>query len=141
MSILNPEDINKLEAKISALEKLTSAEFKIIFCRHAWLGLNRKASQLFKKYKLDKSQERNTVLILIVEQHKELLIYGDIGIYQRSPTQHWPLARDAILKEFINKEYYIGLSKGIEMIATNLIEHFPADKTNRNEVSNEIIFI
>jgi uncharacterized membrane protein len=141
MSILNPEDINKLEAKISALEKLTSAELKIIFCRHAWLGLHQKASQLFKNYKLDKNQERNTVLILVVEQHKELLIYGDTGIHQLSPTQHWPLVRDAILEEFKNKEYYIGLSKGIEMIAANLIAHFPTDKTNRNEVSNEIIFI
>lgn len=141
MSILNQEDIHKLEAKISALEKMTSAEFKIIICKHAWLGVKRKAFQLFKKYNLDKTQERNAVLLLIVEKDKELLIYGDTGIHQKSSTQHWPAVRDAILDEFKNNEYYTGISTGLEMIATNLIKHFPVNDTDTNKVSNEIIFI
>jgi uncharacterized membrane protein YgcG len=84
MSILNQEDIRKLEVKISALETMTSAEFKIIICNHAWLGIKHKASQLFKKYGLDKTQERNAVLLLVVAKDKELLIYGDTGIHEKS---------------------------------------------------------
>jgi len=141
MSILNQEDIHKLEAKISALETMTSAEFKIIICKQAWLGIKRKAYQLFKKYDLDKTKESNAVLLLIVEKDKELLIYGDTGIHKKSSIDHWPLVRDAILNEFRNRDYYTGLSTGIEMIAANLIEHFPAETNNENEVSNEIIFI
>jgi len=141
MLLLNQEDIHKLEAKIAALEVMTSAEFKIIICKHAWMGLKRKAYRLFKKYGLDKTKAKNAVLLLVVEKDKELLIYGDTGIHQVSSTQHWPAVRDAILEEFKSNEYYTGLSTGIEMIATNLIEHFPADSTNIDEVSNAIIFI
>ena len=141
MSILNQEDIHKLEAKISVLETMTSAEFKIIICKQAWLGIKRKASQLFKKYDLDKTKESNAVLLLIVEKDKELLIYGDTGIHKKSSIDHWPSVRDVIIKEFRNNDYYTGLSTGIEMIAANLIEHFPAEMNNENEVSNEIIFI
>jgi uncharacterized membrane protein len=141
MPILTEEHKRKLEAKISALENLTSAEFKIIMCKHAWLGVKRKAARLFKQYHLDRTKERNAVLLLIVESDKELLIYGDTGIRQESTTDHWALVRDSILEEFKKDEYYTGLSVGIEMIAENLIQHFPADASNSNEVSNEIIFI
>ena len=140
MSLLTQDEIHKLESKIRVLETRTSAEFKIIFCQHAWTGIKRKAKQLFKKYGLDKTQDRNAVLLLIVEQDRELLIYGDEGIHKKSATEHWPAVRDAILENFGRREYYIGLSAGIEMIAENLTEHFPAQVDNQNEVSNEIIF-
>jgi len=141
MPILNQQEIRNLETKISALETMTSAEFKIIICKNAWLGIKHKAFQVFKKYGLDKTQENNAVLLLIVEKDKEILIYGDTGIHKKSSTDHWPSVRDTILEEFKKADYYTGLASGIEMIAANLIEHFPAKKSNENEVSNEIIFI
>jgi len=141
MSILSKEEIQKIEAKITTLETMTSAEFKIIICKNAWMGIKRKAYKLFKKYNLDKTKEKNAVLLLVVEKSKELLIYGDQGIHKKSSTNHWTLVRDVILNDFKNDNFYAGLSSGIEMIATNLIEHFPANKDNKNEVSNEIIFI
>lgn len=141
MTLLNQEDIKKLEIKICALEKMTSAEFKIIVCKHAWLGIRWKASRLFKKYKLGKTTHRNAVLLLVIEKDKELLIYGDKGIYQNSSTQNWPVISEAILKAFKSDDFYLGLSSGIELIAGNLIKHFPADNNKKNEVSNAILFI
>jgi len=140
MSLLDQEEIRHLEAKIGAMESMTSAEFKIIVCKHAWLGIARKASKLFKQYGLDQTQDRNAVLLLVVEKHKELLIYGDVGIHEKTSTDHWPSVRDAILSEFKKQNHYSGLSTGIEMIASNLMEHFPAGSEQANEVSNEIIF-
>lgn len=141
MSLLTQNEIHMLETKISVLEKLTSAEFKIIFCQHAWAGIQRKAEKLFKKYGLDKTRERNAVLLLIVEKDRELLIYGDEGIHQKSSTEHWPAVRDAILEGFRSDDFYTGISTGIEMVVENLKQNFPADDNNHSEVSNEILFI
>lgn len=141
MSLLTQNETIKLQAKISALEKLTSAEFKIIFCKHAWTGIQRKAEKLFNKCGLNKTHERNTVLLLIVEKDRELLIYGDEGIHRESSTEHWPAVRDAILDDFRRGDFYSGLSTGIEMVAENLMQCFPADGSKRNEVSNDILFI
>lgn len=141
MALLTQSEVQKLEAKISALEKLTSAEFKIIFCQHAWTGIQRKAEKLFKKYGLHKTRERNAVLLLIVEHDRELLIYGDEGIHQKSSTEHWPAVRDAMINDFRRDNFYTGISTGIEMVVKNLMQHFPADDNNQNEVSNEILFI
>ena len=38
---------------MGTLENMTSAEFKIIICKHAWLGIQRKAAKFFKKYGLE----------------------------------------------------------------------------------------
>ncbi len=141
MSLLTKDEIHKLELKVHTLERMTSAEFKIIFCKHAWMGIKRKAAKLFKEYELDKTRERNAVLLLVAEKDKELLIFGDEGIHQKSSIEHWPAVRDSIIDSFRNSDYYAGLSTGIEMVAENLIQHFPAGEDNCNEVSNEILFI
>lgn len=141
MSLLELPEIEKLELKIKALEAMTSAEFKIIFCKHAWLGIKRKASQLFKKYQLDQTKDRNSVLLLVVEKDREIAIVGDVGINEISPNEHWSVVRDAILSDFKREHYYVGLSTGLDLIASNLVESFPTDENNHNEVSNAIIFI
>ncbi len=141
MPLLTQDEIHKLEAKISTLETLTSAEFKIVFCQHAWAGIQHKAEKIFKKYRLDKTRERNTVLLLIAQKDRELLIYGDEGIHQRSSTEHWPAVRDAIINDFRCGDFYTGISTGIEMVAENLMQHFPVTDDNHNEVSNEILFV
>jgi uncharacterized membrane protein len=141
MSLLTQDEIHKLEVKISILESMTSAEFKIIFCQHAWTGIQRKAEKLFKKYGLGKTRGRNAVLLLIVEKDREVLIYGDKGIHQKSSTEHWPSVCEAILDNFRSSDYYTGLTTGLEMIAENLLQHFPVDGSNHSEVCNEILFV
>ena len=141
MSLLKQSEIAKLELKIKTLETMTSAEFKIIFCKHAWLGVKHKAGQLFKKYQLDKTKDRNSVLLLVVEEDREIAIFGDVGINEKSSTEHWSVITDAILSDFKSESYYIGLSTGLDLIASNLVERFPTDESNHNEVSNAIIFV
>lgn len=140
MALLNRMEVKKLEAKIAAAEKLTSAEFKVIICNHAWFGLRKKAIRLFRKYQLDETQDRNAVLFLIVEKDRQLIIYGDEGIHEKTGTTHWEFIRDRVIDEFRTKEFYRGTSMGIHLIAQSLIEHFPAAAENENEVSNAVIF-
>jgi len=140
MSLLNETEKRKLEAKIGALENLTSAEFKIVISNRAWMGSKRKAARLFKKYGLEKTPDRNAVLLLVLKNDRELVLFGDEGIYQKSSTHHWPAVRNAIVEEFKKDEYYVGLSIGIEMIAENLVHHFPVENGAGREISNEIIY-
>lgn len=139
--MLNQDEKKRLEMKIAALENLTSAEFKIIICQRAWMGIKRKAQYLFKKYHLDKTENRNAVLLLVVEKDKELLVYGDVGVCEETVSDHWLKVRTTVLKAFKNDAYYVGLSSGLEMIADNLSEQFPAPNNNNNEVNNEVIYL
>jgi len=138
--ILSKEDTQHLEMKIAAAEQLTSAEFKIIIAKRAWFGARKKAIKLFKKYQLDKTRERNAVLLLVLEKDRQLLIYADEGIHTKVGIGRWELIRDEVLAEFSKNEYVEGLGLGIHLIVDSLVEHYPAPEHHINEVSNEIIF-
>lgn len=138
--MLSKEEIKKLENKIFAAEQMTSAEFKIVVCKRAWLGISKKAISIFKKFHLDKTQDRNAVLFLIIEKDKQLLIYGDKGIHEKTGISHWENIKNKVIDDFKNNDYYGGISVGIHLIAKSLADHYPANQNNKNEISNAIIF-
>jgi uncharacterized membrane protein len=137
--VLNPEEIKKIETKIAAVESMTSTEFKIIICSHAWMGLKRKAHKLFIKHGLDKTKERNAVLILWVEKDREFLIYGDEGIHSKVGENFWLEVRDQMLVSIKESGIPAGLSMGLHLLADILAEHFPSTE-EVDELSNKIIF-
>lgn len=137
--MFNPTETKKLEAKIAAVEALTSAEFKIIICPHAWMGLKRKARKLFHKHGLDKTNERNAVLILLVEKDREFLIYGDKGIHSKVGEDFWLEVRDHMRTAFKEEGIAAGLSIGLLMLADILAEHFP-ETEQADVLSNTIIY-
>lgn len=138
--MLKDDDIRRVETKIAALEQLTSAEFKVIVCAHAWFGLKRKARQLFAKHQLDKTRERNGVLILLVEKDREFLVYGDEGIHSKVGQNFWQDTSAAMMKDFKRGDFAQGLIAGLHQLADVLTIHFPARETKANELSNEILF-
>jgi len=138
--VLSKNEVRKLEAKIAALEKLTSAEIKVIISDRSWFGIRTKAKSLFRKFNLDRTKERNAVLFLVLVKDRQILIYGDTGIHQRVETDGWELICTEVLQKFKQDEYLEGIALGIHLIADSLIQHFPSSQENANEVSNEIIF-
>ncbi len=140
MALLTDEEIGRIERKIEAAEKLTSAEFKVIIAKRAWFGFRKKAMRLFRKYNLDQTKDRNSVLLLILEKDRRILIYGDEGIHRKVGTAHWETIRDKVIENFKQGDFAQGLALGIHMIADSLIEFFPATDNQTNEISNEIIF-
>jgi uncharacterized membrane protein len=71
---LSQEELSRVTAKIAGAEKLTSAEIKLVIVRHCWIDIWKKAQQTLKKYNLDKTQDRNCVLILLVTTNRQFLI-------------------------------------------------------------------
>ncbi len=140
MALLTSIEIQHLETKIAAAEKLTSAEFKIIIAKRAWFGFRKKAIRLFKKYNLHQTKQRNAVLLLILEKDQQLLIYGDEEIHQKVGNAGWEAICEEVIAEFKCGEYALGIALGLHLITDNLVEHFPALEKKTNEVSNEIIF-
>ncbi|SMF05712.1 Predicted membrane protein [Alteromonadaceae bacterium Bs31] len=138
--LLEKEEIERLEKKTAAMERLSSAEFKLVFCKHAWLGIRRKAKQIFKKYRLNETDNRGCVLLLIVEKDREMLIYGDKAVNEKLGEGAWLPIRDAILAEFRQGEFELGLSIGLQMLTDQLAQHFPPLAQAKDEISNEIVF-
>jgi uncharacterized membrane protein len=131
---------NQISRAIEQAEKATSAEIKLIVLRHCWLDIKRKAAELFKKQGLDKTQQRNAVMILLVTTNHEFLIYGDEGIHQKVGQSFWNDVKDAMAAHFDRDEFGTGLQVGIERIGEKLHTYFPSQLDDKNEIGDEISY-
>jgi len=84
----------RINSTIKDAERKTSAEIKLVIARHCWTNIKVKASKIFKQLGLDKTKERNCVLILFIVTNREFLIYGDQGIHEKVGQGFWDDRRD-----------------------------------------------
>ena len=139
-AFLTEQAISRVEAKISAAEKRTSAEIKVIIDAKGAKDLRKRARKLFKKHGLYKTAQRNGVLILVEPSIRRFLIYGDKGIHERVGQDFWNEIRDAMLTCFKENRIADGLSIGIHLIGEILARFFPHHEGDINEISNRVVF-
>lgn len=125
---------------IAEAELNTSGEIRVHIestCKEDVLD---RAAFIFKELEMHKTELRNGVLFyLSVEDHK-LAILGDSGINSQVPKNFWLEIKDFLISEFRNGRYTEGLSEGILKAGIQLKQHFPYQKGDVNELSNEISF-
>ena len=137
---LSRDEIDRIEAKIAAVERLTSAELRVVLTRSTWLGIKTKARTVFRKYQLDKTAERNAVLLLIDFRNQEILVYGDEGVDSLVGQDFWNDVRDAMVEEFRGGKLADGISIGIRIVGEKLSLLYPPKSSDVDEISNALIF-
>ncbi len=137
---LTAEETEQVSRAITEAESRTSAEFKLLIVRHCFDDIRRKASRLFRKHGLDKTVQRNAVMIMIVTTNRELLIYGDQGIHQYVQDDYWTSIRDQIVEGFKAGLHGHTLQQAIIAIGNTLAEHFPIQPGDVNEIPNEVAY-
>ena len=139
-SLLSREEIDRLEAKIGAVEELTTDEVRIAVARPSWLGIKRKARKLFEKHGLSATPERNAVLLVVDPKSHELVVYGDEGVSSRTRDEFWDEVRDAMIAELREGRIADGLSVGVRLVGEELARLFPRNGTKKERHPNAIIF-
>ena len=125
---------------IGEAERNTSGEIRVhieSLCREDVLD---RAAFIFKKLEMHKTELRNGVLFyLSIEDHK-LAILGDAGINAKVQKGFWTEIKDFLIAEFRAGKYAQGLSEEIIKAGAQLKQHFPYQKDDVNELSNDISF-
>lgn len=129
-----------INAAIRQAELSSSAELKVVLVRHCWGNLKVKARRIFRELGLEKTQQRNCVLVMLVVTNKEFLIYGDQGIHEKTGQGFWDDVRDRMGDAFAQEEFGEGLSGCIRQIGEKLAQYFPSQRDDVDEISNEIIY-
>jgi len=133
------EETEIIAASVSEAEKLTSAEIKVVVLGHCWIDIRDKALQLFQKYGLNNTKERNGVMLLLVIANREFVVFGDQGIHAHVHQRFWDHTRDEMARHFAENRFGPGLCSGIRLIGTTLAQYFPKSPDDLNELSNEVI--
>lgn len=136
---LPAEATDRIAKAVAAAELRTSAEIKVVVSRYCWQDIRDKAESLFYKYQLDKTKDRNAVMILLVLVNREFLVYGDKGIHEKVDEDFWLQVCSAMQEKFAAGDLVEGLCTGVERVGDQLATYFPRTKDDENEIADEVV--
>ncbi len=142
MQVFTSEEQEQLRKAIENAERNTSGEIRICVERRSKTDdLFEYASSHFLKMEMDKTAQRNGVLIYISLEDRKFAIIGDVGIDRVVPEGFWETTKEAMLEHFKAGSIVSGLETGIEMAGQKLKAYFPYGDNDVNELSDEITYI
>jgi uncharacterized membrane protein len=135
------EKLRIVEA-IRAAELHTSGEIRVyVESKNMYVDPMDRAAEVFYDLKMDKTADRNAVLLYIAMIHKELVLFGDEGIYNQVGELFWSNAVKNIIAQFKGENICDGIVKCIDTIGKTLQEKFPYNSvTDKNELPDDIVF-
>jgi uncharacterized membrane protein len=134
------ENEKRIAEAIKIAEHLTSGEIRVHIeskCREEVLD---RAAWLFKKLKMNKTKERNGVLIYLSVNDRKFAIIGDSGINKVVPVGFWDEIKEMMIGHFIKGEFAEGVINGIDKTGQQLKQFFPWQSDDVNELSDEISY-
>ena len=138
----SPEENELIVQAIRDAEKQTSGEVRIfVESKCSFIDPLDRAKEIFTQFKMEKTEHRNGVLFYVALKDRQLAIYGDTGIHQKTGDDYWKAAVDNMLSHFNKENYAEGIASCVSMIGKALQQHFPFNKdVDKNELPDEIIF-
>ncbi len=134
------EEQKQIVEAIAAAEKNTSGEVRVHIDNKCDGEVLDVAAHYFKKLKMHKTELHNGVLFYLSVEDRKFAILGDKGINEKVPANFWDSIRDTMMNYFKQKQFAEGLSVGIKMAGEKLKAHFPLQKNDTNELSNDLSF-
>lgn len=142
-AFLDKEQQQQVVAAIREAEAITSGEIRVFMEPHCSLvNTMERAQQVFVSLQMEKTVERNAVLVYIAFRDREFALFGDSAIYEKAGGQEfWKKSAAALSASMREGKYAEGLSNCVRELGKALAAHFPPDPNiNKNELPDEIVF-
>jgi len=123
---------------IKTAEKNTSGEIRVHIENSSDKEHSERALEVFHFLNMDTTKLKNGVLIYVAVNDKKFVIYGDEGINKVIEENFWNTTKDSIQTEFKKGNFKKGIINGILKAGEELKAHFPYQKDDVDELSNEI---
>jgi len=134
------EQQDLIRQAIKEAEESTSGEIRV----HIETGIEGdvldRAAWIFKKIGMHRTRERNGVLFYLALINRKFAVIGDGGINTKVPDGFWDDVKAVLEKNFNKGQFTDGLKEGILVAGSKLKEHFPHEKTDINELPDDISF-
>ena len=98
----------------------------------------KEAKRQFFKLRMQRTKERNGVLIFVALQSRHFAIVGDQAMHAKVGEDFWNAARDAMQAHFEKNELVTGIVAGVRRVGEKLKQHFPAAENNPNELPDKV---
>lgn len=139
---LSKEDNKRIVEAIRLAEMRTSGEVRVFLekrCRY--VNPVERAAEVFFGLKMDKTEQRNGVLVYVAYRDRQFAIFADEGIYREMGKDYWHRKAEAMLELFSKEDYVTGMVNVVNDIGEALYQHFPYNAdTDKNELPDDIVF-
>lgn len=140
VKFFNREEEAQIIAAIQEAELATSGEIRV----HVEVGARRPAlevaKRVFRELGMEKTEDRNGVLILLAVDRREFAIVGDEGINGVVPNDFWDTERDLMAQHFKQGDFATGIEQAVQQIGSKLRQYFPYQSDDVNELPDEISY-
>lgn len=100
-----------------------------------------RAVEIFSQLQVWDTEQNNGVLIYLLLADHDFGILADRGIHQHVGVQGWARISHEMEALFRQGQFEAGVLYGIAQISMLLVQHYPANATNHNELPNAPVVI
>jgi uncharacterized membrane protein len=131
---------DQIVAAIRAAESKTSGEIRV-YIQRGKLKTDPliSAQKKLRRLRMDKTSERNAVLIFIAPRAHKFAVVGDKAIHEKCGEQFWQQVVDGMREHFQKEKFSRAIVEGVEEVGKLLSTHFPRTPDSSNELPDEII--
>ncbi len=139
-SFFSAEEEQKIIEAIAKAELKTSGEIKLHVESRCWFSPVWRAKRVFESLEMDRTDEKNGVLIYIAFRSKKFAIIGDTGINKKVGQNFWDSTKEMMQIEFRKGDFFAGAIKAIDHAGVQLSRYFPYSHDDNNELTNEVSY-
>ncbi len=132
-------DHARIRRAIAAAELRTSGELRVVVHQFPAVDALAAAKEEFARLGMDRTRERNAVLILVAPLSRTFALYGDTGIHAKCGPAFWREVAETMSGHFKREAFTDGLVHALECAGELLAVHFPRRTDDRNELSDEVV--
>jgi len=137
---LSKLDHDRIVGAIKEAESKTSGEIRVYIQRGQLEADPLTAAQKkFQELGMEKTRERNGVLIFVAPRAHKFAVVGDKGIHEKCGEQFWQDVVGKMRAHFQGEKFSDALAEAIEEAGRALAANFPRKGTDKDELSDEIV--
>ena len=135
---LNQLRHDDIVAAIGAAERRTSGEIRVFVTHKSVADPVPAAQKVFVRLGMQKTRERNGVLIFLAPLTHKFAVLGDAGVHEKCGDAFWQELAGAMTGHFRRSEFTEGILHGIRKAGELLARHFPPGPDDRNELPDSV---
>jgi uncharacterized membrane protein len=130
---------DEIVAAIREAEATTSGEIRVFVSRKERPDALAAAKRRFLKLGMDRTEERNAVLIYVAPRSRSFAVVGDTGVHAKCGETFWVEAARGMESRFRAGEFTEGIVETVRRAAGLLSRHFPRSPDDRNELPDGVV--
>lgn len=131
---------DRITGAIKEAEAKTSGEIRVFIQRGMLEGDPvSSAQQKFHELGMQKTKERNAILVFVAPRAQKFAVIGDEGIHQKCGEKFWQELVERMRRHFQDENFTEALVEAIEEAGKLLARHFPKTGDGQNELPDQII--